>query len=423
MKTTLPGGSARTGEPRSRRRWRAVGVVAALLLVCATPPAHAQTNDDAAQQAAAEISAARDRANAAAEAYFEAESELGLLELDRQQLALGVVDLETAVEELKAAVAQVAVERFVSSGSTGIPLLTDVRAPTAQMHGDVLAAVAAESSAVTVDDYDAAIDALADKRAELVDVEAALEQQKIDLLQLQKDAEDEVERLREIEDERLSDEAVQAALAAMQLEQARQYEEVQRRQAEAARATDDQTVVTVGSGANPAVATASVQGVTTGNQGASGGEAGGRTGGGGVGNDPRAGGNGFTDAIICPVVGGSAYSDTWGAPRSGGRRHQGVDMLAATGTPLQAVVSGTIYHGSNRLGGVILSLLGDNGNRYYYAHMAGYEGVGGRVEQAQIVGYVGDSGNATGAPHLHFEIRPGGGVPVNPYPSVLTAGC
>ncbi|MEJ7801235.1 MAG: M23 family metallopeptidase, partial [Ilumatobacter sp.] len=125
----------------------------------------------------------------------------------------------------------------------------------------------------------------------------------------------------------------------------------------------------------------------------------------------------------CPVQGGSAYGDTWGAPRSGGRRHQGVDMLAITGTPLQAVVSGIVEQSGNQLGGITIALLGDNGNRYYYAHLAGYEGLPGRVEQAQVIGYLGDSGNATGIPHLHFEIRPLGGVPVNPYPSVRAAGC
>jgi murein DD-endopeptidase MepM/ murein hydrolase activator NlpD len=172
-----------------------------------------------------------------------------------------------------------------------------------------------------------------------------------------------------------------------------------------------------------AVTAASAEGVTKGNIGASGGAAGGRTGGGGTGTNPRAAGEGYIDALICPVLGGSAYGDSWGAPRSGGRRHQGVDMLAPTGTPLQAVVSGVINQTTNPLGGLALQLFGDNGTRYYYAHLSAYEGVPGWVPQGTVVGYIGDTGNAVGVPHLHFEIHPGGGVPVNPYLSVLSAGC
>ena len=81
---------------------------------------------------------------------------------------------------------------------------------------------------------------------------------------------------------------------------------------------------------------------------AAGSVAGGRTGGGGGGTNPRGSGNGYIDAIICPILGPSAYGDTWGAPRSGGRRHQGVDMLAPTGTPLQAVVSGFVTHNASK---------------------------------------------------------------------------
>jgi murein DD-endopeptidase MepM/ murein hydrolase activator NlpD len=120
---------------------------------------------------------------------------------------------------------------------------------------------------------------------------------------------------------------------------------------------------------------------------------------------------------------GSAYGDSWGAPRSGGRSHEGVDMLAPMGTPVYAVVSGSVNFRQNRLGGNAASLVGDNGNRYYYAHFASYEGTSRRVNQGDVIGYNGDTGNATGTPHLHFEIHPGGGLAVNPTPSVRAAGC
>ena len=391
---------------------------AVLLLATASTPFDAsaglEPDQEAAERAAREISAARERANDAAEEFFAAESRLGLLELEQERLVLEVDELARTVAELKAAVELVAINRFVASGASGIPILTDLRGPTEQLHGGVLAEVVAESGATSLDDYDEARAALRDKQAELDDAERALEQQQEELIDLQAEAEAEVERLREVESQRLQDEAVQIALLAQQREEARQLADLERRLAEAARAAAD-----TGQAVAAAVSAASSDGATTGNQGASGGSAGGRTGGGGGGTNPRAAGAGFVDSIICPVQGTSAYGDTWGAPRSGGRRHQGTDMLAPTGTPLQAVIGGEVAHRSNTLGGITISLLGDNGNRYYYAHLAGYEGLPGRVEQGQVIGYVGD----TGVPHLHFEIRPGGGVPVNPYPSVRAAGC
>lgn len=395
-------------------------LLAAALLVAAVPSvvsAGLEPDQEAAERAAREISAARDRANEAAEQFFAAESRLDLLELDQERLELELAELAQVVADLEAAVEFVAVSRFVASGASGIPILTDLRGPTEQLHGDVLAEVVAESGATSLDDYDEARAALRDKQAELDENELALERQQEELLELQADAEAEVERLREIESQRLQDEAVQIALLAQQREEARQLAELERRLAESARTAAD------AGQAAAAVSAVSSDGATTGNLGASGGAVGGRTGGGGGGTNPRAAGTGFVDTIICPVQGTSGYGDTWGAPRSGGRRHQGTDMLAPTGTPLQAVVGGTTAHRSNSLGGITISLIGDNGNRYYYAHLAGYEGLPGRVEQGQVIGYIGDSGNATGIPHLHFEIRPGGGVPVNPYPSVRAAGC
>jgi murein DD-endopeptidase MepM/ murein hydrolase activator NlpD len=124
-------------------------------------------------------------------------------------------------------------------------------------------------------------------------------------------------------------------------------------------------------------------------------------------------------SISCPVGAPRHYSNTWGAPRSGGRSHKGVDILAPRGTPIYAYESGTITRtGANGLGGITLYLQGDSGNEYYYAHLAGYVrtiGTGKRAAVGQHIAFVGDTGNARGIPHLHLEVRPGGRGNVNPY--------
>jgi murein DD-endopeptidase MepM/ murein hydrolase activator NlpD len=127
--------------------------------------------------------------------------------------------------------------------------------------------------------------------------------------------------------------------------------------------------------------------------------------------------------LVCPVQGPHHFRDSWGDPRSGGRTHKGVDMMADRGTPLVAIESGTVGRlGDGGLGGITVWLVGDSGTEYYYAHMDGWTpglAQGQRIDIGGSLGTVGSTGNAPDEwPHLHFEVHPGGGEAVNPFPTV-----
>ena len=135
----------------------------------------------------------------------------------------------------------------------------------------------------------------------------------------------------------------------------------------------------------------------------------------------------FTPGFICPVAGPHAFVDSWNAPRPGGRLHKGTDLMARRGTPLVSVANGTIRYGYNSIGGNTAWVYADYGIGFFYAHLDTFaEGIrsGDRVRIGQVIGTVGDTGNAApGAYHLHFGIAVGGGgSDVNPYPS-LRAVC
>ena len=129
--------------------------------------------------------------------------------------------------------------------------------------------------------------------------------------------------------------------------------------------------------------------------------------------------------FVFPVQPPFQFTDTFGAPRMVGtpdyHTHQGNDIFGTRGSPLRACVRGVIrLLGQNRLGGNKLWLVGADGSAYYYAHLSAFtEGVvnGTVVNAGDVVGFLGDSGNAAGtSPHLHFEFHPGGGPAVDPFP-------
>jgi murein DD-endopeptidase MepM/ murein hydrolase activator NlpD len=128
---------------------------------------------------------------------------------------------------------------------------------------------------------------------------------------------------------------------------------------------------------------------------------------------------GADSAIACPIPSGSDFIDSWGASRSGGRRHEGVDMIADRGTPVVAAQSGDVNFKQNRLGGNAAWLHSPAGNTFYYAHFDSFEGQSRFVLQGEVIGYVGSTGNAKG-PHLHFETHFGGTVG-SPYDATYAA--
>ena len=130
---------------------------------------------------------------------------------------------------------------------------------------------------------------------------------------------------------------------------------------------------------------------------------------------------------VFPVQPPFSFVDTFGAPRMFGTKyahwHQGIDIFAPQGALLRATTRGVIARkGQAVLGGNKLWLVAEDGTQYYYAHLSAFvEGVdeGTVVEAGQVIGFVGNTGNAITTPaHVHFEIHPGGGPAINPFPTL-----
>ena len=138
----------------------------------------------------------------------------------------------------------------------------------------------------------------------------------------------------------------------------------------------------------------------------------------GGGSPPPISGTGWIQT--CPVNGPNSFVDSFGDPRPGGRSHAGIDMIAARGTPVVAVHSGTVHRTGSSIGGLGVVVFHEGSSDWtFYTHFDSYGsyGEGARVAAGSTIGYVGNTG--TTVYHLHFEYHPGGGAAVNPYSALL----
>jgi murein DD-endopeptidase MepM/ murein hydrolase activator NlpD len=407
--------AATTLRPGLRRFAAFVGTMLVLAVGSTLVPLTAVTAQDPdAVRAAQEIQAARDRADAAAQAMFDAESRLDVLDVEIADAERELAATEARADAMRSSLQHDALRSFVTSG-TDIPLLVDLEHANAGITADRQAAVARGAAAVELDDFDAIMKDVEAQRRDLEQQQQATQQAREQYEALKAAAEAEVVQLAEIERQRLADLAVQRELE-------RQRRIRQEQQAAAALRTSASSGGSGAGGSSGGSGAAAPSGGSSSGGSTSASSSGGSA---SVAVTPSAPSpapatpppSNAGSGIVCPVAGPRAFGDTWGAARSGGRRHEGVDMMSPAGTPLVAVESGSVQFKTTRLGGNSVWLNGASGTRYFYAHLSAWEGSSRSVSQGEVIGYVGATGNTT-ANHLHFEVHPGGGRAVNPYPYV-----
>ena len=372
------------------------------------------------------------RADAAGARYWEADLALYELGAEIEALSQQVARIDAEVTALRAQMIEIAVQRYIDSG-TPPPILAgdDINR---QAVADALARFVTEGSFDIIDDYRQARDDLEQLQAELA--ERVRHQEEL-IGQAGRAAEQVQAELREIGDvyleiaPRLYEQ--DRLLDSLEEEERRRLaEELRRRQAQEARRLE-----AVRAAAQAAAAQAAAEAAAARAAAEAAAEA--ATPGTGTGElppvrpgEPTAGAAPVAPELpvlraaggwVCPLGGPFSHFDDFGAPRHYGGWHKGNDLISPTGTPVLAVESGRVEHRANRIGGNSAYIFADSGNYYYNTHLSAYENVGvGWVPAGTVIGYVGDSGNAAGLPHLHFEYHLGGrGNHINPYPIVHEA--
>lgn len=375
----------------------AATVVVVLTFLSPTTLLSASSSQLTSEQVAAEILRVQGKADAAATRWAEAHAESDELEVEIAAVEGQISQSAAQYQQLQELLSQIAVDRF--TGRSGETILILGGNEVESMQRDSLRAVALDTGTAGLDNIDAVRSEFEDDQAEL----DALQKENAALLDAlatsQAEMETQLTELSALRD-RLKEEEVKRAYEAQLAEQRKAEERAAAEQA--AKALAEQQA---------AAAQASVRGAGSASLDSA------------AASSPVAASAASAPAPItssswhCPINGPNAFGDTWGAGRPGGRTHKGVDMMSPHGTPIVAVVAGTIRMHTSVRGGNLVTLVGVDGNRYFYGHLSSWEGGSRSVSGGEVIGYVGKTGQTT-ANHLHFEIHPGGGAPVNPYPTV-----
>lgn len=413
------------GGPVSRRRiGRTVVVLALVATVVPTRIAVASNAPVSSEQAAAEILRVQAKADKTAQRWSEAQARQQDVAAQIQTSQAEIAAASAQYTDLQTGLARIAIDRFTGGAAPSILLVTGDVTETMQMN--VLKNIALDVGATDLDTLDAARNDLDIRQAHLDALQAQNVQLVADLATRQAEIDAQLSDLATIREQLKNAEvkrAYEAQVAKQKQDEAKATADREEQAAAAlsVTASDAPAAVAVapiparGGGVKPAASLPPAPTPSRSSQPT-------------PSTEPPA-----TDPVpepapapepvisggswVCPVAGPSAFGDTFGAPRPGGRKHEGVDMMSPYGTPLVAVVSGFANMRTTNLGGNSISLAGDDGNRYFYAHLSSWEGPSRSVAAGEVIGYVGHTGDTT-ANHLHFEIHPGGGPAVDPYPTV-----
>ena len=376
-----------------------------------------------------QLTATQERADAAGARYWEADLALYEINVGIAEMSERIAGIDAYVTTLRQQMIEIAVQRYIDSATPPSILAGDDINRQAAL--DALARFASEGSLDIIDDYRRARDDL--DEAQALFAERARHQQELISQAAVAAAEVQAELSaiadvyleiapRLYEQDRLLD-------ALEEEERRRLEEELRRRQAEEARRLEAARVAAAAAAAEEAARAAAEAAEQAAFAAAAAAES-------GDGAPPEVP-EGSTaaaaavpadtlplmraaDGWVCPLAGPFSHFDDFGDPRHYGGWHKGNDLISPTGTPVLATESGRVEHRANRIGGNSAYIFADSGNYYYNTHLSAYENVGaGWVPAGTVIGYVGDSGNAAGLPHLHFEYHLGGrGNHINPYPIV-----